>query len=86
MASNDDDYPEDKIFKNTRAFIKPDERVVCRRCPNADWVEEFTDTEYGTDTALRAYCTGLGGQWIWPLRNVGGCSSRRRAIDAERSA
>lgn len=86
MASTVDDYPEDELVERSNALVKPDKRVKCRRCPIVEWVEEFIDTDYGSDTSLRAYCNGLGGQWIWPQRNVGGCSARRRAIDAQRPA
>jgi hypothetical protein len=72
------------VLTQAIAVVKPDERVVCRRCPNGDWVETFKDGSYGTDTELRCYCAGLGGTWSWPKYNIGACQVRIRAINAER--
>lgn len=80
-----DDYPTDELIEESHATVKPDERVKCARCPNSEWIEEFKDTEYGTDTWLMAYCVALGGQWVWPKRQVIGCSARRKAIKAQRN-
>ena len=78
------DYPIDDLLQVSKALVPPDTRVICRRCPNAEWIEEYNDTEYGTDISLLAYCVGLGGQWVWPKRKIIGCSARRKAIAAER--
>ncbi len=84
MKNQDDDYPVSEALIGSAAQPKPDERIVCRRCPNADWLEEFKDVEYGEDISLRAYCSGLGGRWIWPDYAVSKCQARTRAIKAER--
>lgn len=80
----DHEYPVSPVILGSKATVKPDTRIVCRRCPNADWVEMFEDGEYGTDVELRCHCSGLGGIWSWPKFSVGACQARTRAIRAER--
>ena len=81
---DDNIYPENEILLASTATTKPDVLVACRRCPNAEWVEEFVESDYGIDCTLRAFCVGLGGRWIWPQVQVSACSARIRAIRAER--
>lgn len=81
-AGTNDDYPKDELIEQSQATIKPGDDVICARCPNSEWIEE-SEHKYAT-ASLRAYCVGLGGQWVWPNRRVTGCSARRKAIRAER--
>lgn len=76
------DYPLDEVVQQTRAIIKPNNAVLCTRCPNVEWIEETTQGEYGGDNILRASCAVFG-EWIWPTREVVKCSARTKAIKAE---
>jgi hypothetical protein len=94
-AYDDHDYPLSEVLRASRATVKPDARVKCRRCPNATWITDLRikivtqgkdagETDYGDDEVLRAECAALTTKWVWPQFNVTDCDARRKAILAER--
>lgn len=94
-ASSSDSYKLNKTVAASRARVKPNELVVCTRCPLGMWINNLKilgtpsnpkaddDTDYGVDHELRCKCAAWGTE-MWPKYNVGDCSAGRDAIRAER--
>lgn len=82
-----EDYPLSPVLElySKRSLQNPPaDSIVCRRCPNAEWiVEKVEATEFGDDTVCRAWCAALG-RFMWPNYKVEACDARLRAIKAER--
>lgn len=75
-------YPLSAVLKRHGPTIDMDDRIACRRCPNADWIVEISESEYGDDVSARTFCAALGRQ-VYPTLKVRDCDARRKAIDAE---
>ncbi len=64
------DYPLSAVLQRHSHTIKMDDRIACRRCPNADWIVEITENEYGEDVPPRTFCAALGRQ-VYPTFKAG---------------
>jgi hypothetical protein len=79
------DYQLSSVLELHGSAITMDDRIACRRCPNADWIVELTVSEYGEDASPRSFCAAFGRQ-VYPGFKIRDCDARRKAIRAERAA